>query len=406
VDPRDVRLLQRPYRRWGNRKEADVAAREAERFETIIVGGAQAGLAAAYHLTRRGRSVVVLDASERVGDSWRKRWPSLRLYSPARFDGLPGMRFPAPRYSYPTGYEMADYLAAYADRFELPVRTGVQAEGLSRNGDGYIVKAGAHRFEADNVVVATGVFQSPFVPEFAAELDPGILQLHSNDYRSPAQLQEGGVLVVGAAHSGSDIAFEVARAGYSTVLSGRDTGQIPVPLESRRMRVTWPLLRFLWTRVLTVDTPIGRKKRAEIRTHGGPLLRIKAADLEAAGVERVFARTVGIQNGLPVLDDGRVLEVANVIWCTGFRPDYSWIDAPMSLDEDGYPEQTRGAVDSSPGLYFLGLPFLHSFSSMLILGAGRDAERVVKHIASKSNRRRTIRRTRPSRTLAEEGVSS
>jgi putative flavoprotein involved in K+ transport len=387
-----------------NRKEAEVATREAERFETVIVGGAQAGLAAAYHLTRRGRSVVVVDASERVGDSWRKRWPSLRLYSPAGFDGLPGMRFPAPRHSYPTGYEMADYLEAYAQRFELPVRTGVRVESLSRNDDGYLVMAGEHRFEADNVVVATGAFQAPFVPELAAELDPGITQLHSNDYRSPAQLQEGSVLVVGAAHSGGDIAFEVALAGYSTLLSGRDTGQIPVPLESRRMRMTWPLLRFLWTRVLTVDTAIGRKKRAEIRTHGGPLLRVKAADLEAAGVERVFARTVGVQNGLPVLDDGRVLEVANAIWCTGFRPDYSWIDAPMSLDEDGYPEQTRGAVKASPGLYFLGLPFLHSFSSMLILGAGRDAERVVKHIASKANSRRTMRRTRPSRALAEDGV--
>jgi putative flavoprotein involved in K+ transport len=405
VDPRDVRQLRQSYRRWGRPKEAEVATREAERFETVIVGGAQAGLAAAYHLTRRGRSVVVLDASERIGDSWRKRWPSLRLYSPARFDRLPGMGFPAPRHSYPTGNEMANYLEAYAERFELPVRTGVQAEGLSRNGDGYMVKAGQHRFGADNVIVATGAFQSPFVPEFAAELDSGITQLHSNDYRSSAQLQEGGVLVVGAAHSGGDIALEVARAGYSTVLSGRDTGQIPVPLESRRMRMTWPLLRFLWTRVLTVDTPIGRKKRAETRTHGGPLLRVKAADLEAAGVERVFERTAGVQNGLPLLADGRVLEVANVIWCTGFRPDYSWIDAPMMLDDDGYPEQTQGAVKSSPGLYFLGLPFLHSFSSMLILGAGRDAERVVKHIASETNRRRRMRRPRPSRAWAEEGVS-
>jgi putative flavoprotein involved in K+ transport len=380
-----------------------MATREAERFETVIVGGAQAGLAAAYHLTRRGRSVVVLDASERVGDSWRKRWPSLRLYSPAGYDGLPGMRFPAPRHSYPTGYEMADYLEAYAQRFELPVRTGVQVDGLSRNADGYMTTAGERRFQADNVIVATGVFQSAFVPHFAAELDPAITQLHSNEYRSPAQLQEGSVLVVGAAHSGGDIAFEVARAGYSTILSGRDTGQIPVPLESRRMRLSWPVMRFIWTRVLTVDTKIGRKKRPQVRAHGGPLLRVKAADLEAEGVERVFARTVGVQNGLPVLDDGRVLEVMNVIWCTGFRPDYSWIDIPI-LGEDGYPEQTRGAVESSPGLYFVGLPFLHSFSSMLILGAGRDAERVVKLIESEANGRRTVRRTQLSRTLAEELV--
>jgi putative flavoprotein involved in K+ transport len=387
----------------GTRKEKDMATEQAEQFETVIIGGGQAGLSAGYHLSKRGRPCVILDANERIGDSWRQRWPSLRLYSPARYDALPGMQFPAPRHSHPSGYDMADYLEAYAQRFDLPVRMGVQADGLSKSGDEYVVTAGERRFEADNVVVATGVFQEPFVPDVARQLDPGIRQLHSNDYRSPAQLPEGGVLVVGAAHSGGDIAFEVARAGYSTVLSGRDTGQIPVPLESRRMRVTWPVMRFLATRVLTVDTPIGRKLRPKIRAHGGPLLRVKAADLEAAGVERVFARTVGVQDGLPVLDDGRVFEVANVIWCTGFRPDYSWIDIPI-LGEDGYPEQTRGAVESSPGLYFIGLPFLHSFSSMLILGAGRDAERVVKHIASKANGRRTVRRTRPPRTLAKEVI--
>jgi putative flavoprotein involved in K+ transport len=375
----------------------------AERCETVIVGGGQAGLSTGYHLARRGRPCVILDANDRIGDSWRRRWPSLRLYSPARYDALPGMRFPGPRHAYPTGNEMADYLEAYAKRFELPVRNGVAVDGLSKEGKRYVIGAGERRFEADNVVVATGVFQEPFVPDFAARLDPGLRQLHSNDYRSPAQLQEGGVLVVGAAHSGGDIAFEVARAGHSTVLSGRDTGQIPVPLDSRRMRVTWPVLRFLATRVLTVDTPIGRKARSKIRAHGGPLLRIKSADLAAAGVERVFARTVDVQAGKPMLEDGRVVDVANVIWCTGFRPDYSWIDIP-TLGEDGYPEQTRGAVESSHGLYFVGLPFLHSFSSMLILGAGRDAERVVKHIAARANGRPAAGRLRPTRTSKQEVI--
>ena len=179
-----------------------------ERVETLIIGGGQAGLAAAYHLTRRGLECMVLDANERIGDSWRKRWPTLKLYSPAAADGLPGMAFPAPPHSFPTGYEMADYLEAYAARFELPVRSGVRVDGLSQEGDRYVVTAGAQRFEADNIVVATGVFETPAMPEFAAELDPGIVQLHSNDYRSPAQLQPGPVLVVGAAHSGGDIAFE------------------------------------------------------------------------------------------------------------------------------------------------------------------------------------------------------
>lgn len=359
-----------------------------EHVETLIIGGGQAGLAVGYHLKARKRDFLILDANERVGDSWRKRWPSLRLYSPAKLDGLPGMAFPAPAHSYPTGLEMGDYLESYAKRFELPVRSRTTVDALDRDGDGYVVTAGDRRLGADNVVVATGVFQHerPFVPEFAAELDPKIRQLHSADYRGPEQLQPGSVLVVGAAHSGGDIAFEVARAGFTTVLSGRDTGQIPVPLESRRMRAAWPVMRFLWTRVLTVDTPMGRKVKHEIRWGGGPLLRVKRPDLEAAGVERVLERTVGVENGLPVLADGRVVEVANVVWCTGFRNDWGWIRFPLPTEDDGYPEQRRGVVPTLPGLYFVGLPFLHSFASMLILGSVRDGTRVADHIAARAAR--------------------
>ena len=359
---------------------SDVTQDGAEYVETVIIGGGQAGLAAGYHLTRRGRPCVILDGSERVGDPWRKRWPTLRLYSPARYDGLPGMRFPAPRHSFPTGNEMADYLEAYARRFELPVRSGVTVDALSMDGDRYVVSAGATRFEADHVVVATGVMQRPVIPAFAAELDPGIRQLHSNDYRSPAQLQEGPVLVVGASHSGADIAFEVAPE-HLTLLSGPHRGQVPFRLESRAARILLPVLRFAATRVLTANTPVGRKVGPELRSHGGPLLRIKSADLQTAGVERVLAKVAGVLEGMPVLEDGRVVEAANVIWCTGFRNDFGWIKLPVT-GYDGFPEQWRGVVSSSPGLYFVGLVFLHSFSSMLILGAGRDAGHVAKHIVS------------------------
>ncbi|MDQ3672034.1 MAG: NAD(P)-binding domain-containing protein, partial [Actinomycetota bacterium] len=343
---------------------------------------------------KRGRSCVILDAEERVGDSWRKRWPTLRLYSPARVDGLPGMAFPAPPNSYPTGCEMADFLEAYAQRFDLPVRTGIAADGLERSGTGYVITAGDRRFDADNVVIATGVFQHehPVIPDFAGELSPSIRQLHSADYRSPVQLQEGPVLVVGAAHSGGDIAYEVARAGYDTLLSGPDTGQIPFDIEGRLAPFLFPLLKFAATRVLTVSTPLGRKAKTKIRSHGGPLLRVKRADLDAAGVERIHDRTVGAENGKPVLADGRVADVANVIWCTGFRNDYAWFSFPVPIEDDGYPAQKRGAVPSSPGLYFVGMPFLHSFSSMLILGAGRDAKRVVKHLVAHRSAERSIER--------------
>lgn len=357
-----------------------------EHVETLIIGGGQAGLAVGYHLKAKERDFLILDASERVGDSWRKRWPSLRLYSPALVSGLPGMPFPAQRHAFPTGLEMADYLETYAQRFELPVRNRVVVESLEMDGDGYVAQAGERRVHADNVVVATGVFrhENPVVPEFAAQLDPAIRQLHSADYRSPEQLQPGPVLVVGAAHSGGDIAYEVARAGYSTILSGRDTGQIPVDIHGRMAPFVFRVLAFMWTRVLTVSTPIGRKAKPKIRAHGGPLIRVKRADLHGAGVERVFERTVGVEDGKPVLADGRILEVANVVWCTGFRNDYSWIKFPLPTEQDGYPEQRRGVVPSLPGLYFVGLPFLHSFASMLILGAGRDGQRVAQHIVARA----------------------
>ena len=368
--------------------EEDEMATSAERFGTVIVGGGQAGLATGYHLAKRGRPFVILDASERIGDPWRKRWDSLRLYSPAAYDGLPGLPFPARRASFPTTHEMADYLETYAKHFELPVRSGTAVETLAKEGERYVLTAGAQTFEAENVVVATGVMQKPFVPSFAPQLDPRIRQLHSSDYRNLSQLQEGSVLVVGASHSGADIAYEAA-AEHETILSGPDTGQIPASVETRRGRVGFRALFFLGSHVLTADTPLGRKMRPHIRHGGAPLLRYRKKDLLAAGVERVLARTVGVQAGLPVLDDGRVVDVENVIWCTGFRRDFSWIRIPFEIEDDGYPVQYRGVAGSAPGLYFVGLLFLHSFTSMLIGGSSRDAERVAEHIA-----------TRPARTEA------
>jgi putative flavoprotein involved in K+ transport len=354
-------------------------ARGAEHIETVIIGGGQAGLSTGYHLANRGLPFVILDAHERIGDAWRKRWDSLRLFTPARYNGLPGWPFPAPAWSFPSKDDVAGYLEAYANRFDLPVRTGVHVDGLCRKGDRYVVAAGGRRIAADRVVVAAGAYQRPRVPDFAADLDPGIVQMHSSEYRDPSQLQEGGVLVVGAANSGAEIALETSR-GHRTWLSGRHPGQEPARPGSRWDRLLTPVIWFVFSHVMTVKTPIGRMVRRRVRSRGIPLARVRPKDFTAAGIERV-PRTTGARGGLPVFEDGRVVEVTNVIWCTGFVPDFAWIDLPV-FAEDGEPVHERGIVRSEPGLYFVGLFFLHAIASALVGGVGRDAEHIVRHIAS------------------------
>lgn len=348
-------------------------------IETVIIGGGQAGLAVGYHLARRGRPFVILEAGERIGDSWRKRWDSLRVFTPARYDGLPGWSFPAPAWSYPRKDAVADYLESYAARFRLPVRTGIRVDKLSREGGGYVVTSGLSWYGADNVVVATGGYQSPRIPVFASELDPNIVQLHSSEYRNPAQLREGAVLVVGAGNSGAEIALE-SSARHLTWLSGRDTGQEPFSAGGLSDRLFTPPFWFLLSHVLTVRTPLGRRARDRLSDRGLPLARVRRKDLIRAGIERV-PRMTGVRDGLPMLADGVVLAPANVIWCTGFVPDFSWIDL-AALDPDGEPRHERGVVRSEPGLYFIGLFFLSSGSSSLIGGVGRDAWHIARHIAS------------------------
>jgi putative flavoprotein involved in K+ transport len=357
-----------------------------ERVETVVIGAGQAGLATGYHLARRGREFVILDANQRIGDPWRTRWDSLRLFTPARYDGLPGWPFPAPAWSFPAKDEVADYLEAYAARFDLPVRTGMRVDRLSREGDRYVVAAGGNRFEADQVVVAAGAYQRPRIPTFAPDLDPGVVQLHSSQYRDPSQLRAGGVLVVGAANSGAEIAVEVSRT-HPTWLSGRHPGQEPFRPGSRWFRLLVPVVWFMASHVLTVKTPIGRAVRRRFQVEGGrharglPLARIRPKDITAAGIQRV-PRTAGAQGGLPLLEDGRVLEVANVIWCTGFVPNFAWVELPV-FAEDGGPVHERGIVGSQPGLYFVGQVFSYSLASSLVGGVGRDAAHIAKQIASR-----------------------
>jgi len=369
-----------------------------EYIETLVIGGGQAGLAVGHELKQRGRPFLILDAYPRVGEAWRRRWESLLLFTPARYNGLPGMRFPARGGAFVTKDAMADYLEHYARHFELPVLTNTRVDRLSREGSRFRVTAGSKTLEADNVVVAMANFQQPKAPPFAAALDPRIAQLHSDEYKSPAQLAAGPVLVVGVGNSGADIAMEVVKE-RPTWLAGQESAVIPFRIEpffARNLLVRG--VRFVGHHVLTVRTPIGRKMRSHFLTSATPLIRVKPKDLVAAGVTRV-GRIVDVQDGLPVTEDGQTVYVASVIWCTGFRPGFSWIDLPV-LGDRQEPEHERGVLPQEPGLYFVGLEFIYSATSATITGVGRDARRVVKHLTS----RRRDAEVASSRPAADSGT--
>ncbi|WP_457963070.1 NAD(P)/FAD-dependent oxidoreductase [Arthrobacter sp. D1-29] len=373
-------------------------------LDTLVIGGGQAGLALGHYLTDQGRKFLILDENTRVGDAWRQRWDSLRLFTPAKYDGLPGEPFPADPLSFPTKDEVADYLETYAARLSLPVRTGVRVERLSREGDRYVAVSDGHRWEARNVVVATGSARLPKVPDFAAELPPSVVQLHSSAYRNPGQLQDGPVLVVGLGNSGAEIALEVSRT-HATIIAGKPGGELPVKHGRAAARFVLPVIRFLGLHVLTLGTPIGRKAAPSLKAQADPLIRTKSKDLAAAGVT-VVPRVSGAENGGPVLADGSRPEVANVIWCTGYREDFGWIDpavfrpaspeAParqpevpgQSLyDDDGRPRQHRGVALDAPGLFFLGQEFLYAAASATLPGSCRDARYLARKIPVHSRAR-------------------
>jgi putative flavoprotein involved in K+ transport len=368
-----------------DRQRTPARARPPERHAVVVVGGGQAGLSMGYHLKRAGVPFVILDAHAQTGDSWRTRWDTLRLFTPAYVDGLDGMPFPAPAHSFPTKDEMADYLMAYAARFELPIRHKAKVLKLARGEGGYVVETTDRRYVADQVVVALGSYQVPRVPRFASELDPAIVQLHSLDYRGPEQTGPGTTLLVGAGNSGAEIAMDLVRAGRSAMISGKTPGEIPFRAATPVGKVlTRILLRFVFHRVLTLGTPIGRKARPGFISKGTPLIRVKQRDLAAAGVELV-PRVEGVENGKPRLADGRTLEVGNVIWCTGFSGGLSFVELPV-FDDAGEPLQRRG-VSPEPGLYFLGQHFLHAASSGMIQGVGRDARHIARVVVQYARRR-------------------
>ncbi len=348
-------------------------------FETIIIGGGQTGLTAGRLLQKYDADFLILDSSPRLGDAWRNRWDSLRLFTQASMNGLPDMEFPGSSDAFVGKDQVADFLETYAREMDLPVRSGVRVERLSASDEGYGIETTNGRFTATNVIVAMADYQKPKWPDFAGELDPGIVQMHSTEYKNPTQLADGPVLIVGLGNTGADIAYDLAQSHRTIVAGDPKAGAIPFKLEGWFGRhFGTRLVRFAMVRVLNTSTPIGRRIRPKMLDGGPPLVRVRPKELTEVDVRRV-GRIGGIENGKPVTEDGEVLDVPNVIWCTGYRAGFDWIDLPV-FDDAGRPTHTRGIVESQPGLYFLGLYFLHAVWSETITGVQPDAEYTIDHL--------------------------
>jgi putative flavoprotein involved in K+ transport len=341
--------------------------------DVVVVGGSQSGLAMAWHLAQQGLRFVVLEAAPELGHVWRSRWDSLTLFTPSQYDALPGMAFPAPADTYPTKDPVADYLQAYANAFQLPVRLNARVTGLSQTDDGFEVRTAQDAFRARQVVVATGPFQIPFVPPQARGLDPSVAQVHSADYRNPRSLPEGPVLVVGGGNSGFQIAEELAATRQVDLSIATPYPMLPQRLAGRDL--FWWLTRLGLLRVTVTSRPGQRMSRRDF------VIGTNRRRLEGKGV-RFRPRLVDADGRTVRFADHHLLEdVGVVVWATGYRPDYAWLHIPSVLRE-GHVVHRRG-VTAVPGLYFLGLSWQHTRGSALLGFVHEDAAYLANHLATR-----------------------
>ncbi len=353
----------------------DSGAASNQRLDVIVIGAGQAGLAVAWHLARLGLRFVVVEAASQLGHSWRVRWDSLRLFSPAQYDALPGMAFPASADTYPGKDAVADFLRDYATAFDLPVRLGKRVTALSLIGDEFEVRIGDEVLRTQQVVVATGPFQVPFIPQAARDFDTSVTQIHSADYQNPQSLPPGRVLVVGAGNSGLQIAEELIPTRQVDVAVGEKVPMLPQRILGRDL--FWWLTRLGFMRVNTT-TRLGRR----LKDRGEFVIGTNRRRLKKAGV-RFRPRLVHAQEQTARFADGSSVDVPVVIWATGYRSDYSWIAIP-NVVTDGRIVHRRGVTDV-PGLYFLGLSWQHTRGSALLGFVADDATYLAEQIATRAS---------------------
>jgi putative flavoprotein involved in K+ transport len=352
----------------------------SERLDVTVIGAGQAGLAIGYFLARQGRRFVIIDGADSIGSAWRARWDSLTLFTPRRYDSLPGLEFPGDPDGYPRRDEVIEYLERYAETFKLPIALDYGVRSLSLTDDSFVLDVeDGSSIEADQVVVATGPFQVPRIPAFAADLGPDVSQTHSTGYRNPADLPAGRVLIVGGGNTGFQIAQELAATHEVHLAVG--SRQTPLPQRFLGRDLFWWLEK---TRVLhkTVDSRLGQRMRDR-----DTLIGSSPRSAKRHGVN-MKPRAVGVSGRTVNFADESTLDVDAVIWATGYRFDHSWIELPVA-DEDGTLRHRRGVTDV-PGLYFLGLPWQHTRGSALLGWVKDDAEFIADEIAHVTNIRTDV----------------
>jgi putative flavoprotein involved in K+ transport len=336
------------------------------------VGGGQAGLTMGYYLREQGLRFVIFERGRSIAPAWRERWDSLTLFTPRRYSAMPGLPFPGDPEGYPTRDEVIEYLERHAETFELPIQLDSEVRRLSHEGGRFVLELGGRTATADHVVVATGPFQTPFVPELARDVDSGVWQVHSTGYRQPGDVPEGAVLVVGGGNTGFQIAKELS-ATRKVVLSV-GSKQKPLPQRIAGRDLFWWLTK---TRLLstTVESRLGRKLQ-----YRDTLIGSSPRELERRYGVELKPRATGATGRTVRFEDGSDLEVGAVIWATGYRPDFSWIDLPI-LDSNGRVRHRRG-VTEVPGLYFLGLTWQWTRGSALIGWVKDDAAFLAGRLAA------------------------
>jgi putative flavoprotein involved in K+ transport len=359
-----------------------MAESNLNKYDSIVIGSGQAGLAAGYFLKKAEQKFLILTKDKRIGDNWRQRWDSLRLFTPAFYNELPGMKFPSKDPDYlPDKNEAADFLENYRQKFNLPICYATEATKIEGQAHSFSIKTNKDSYFSKNVIVATGSFQNPYIPSFAKDFPSSIFQIHSSGYKNPGQLKDSNTLVVGAGSSGLQISTEIAEEKNhkgKVWLSGPDTGTFP------RHILGIDIYHFFKPTVFRIPTKSlpGKIIKAVSYRHGDLALRPTYKKMIRAGVVRV-GRTIGVKNGKPLLSNESTLDVNNIIWCTGFRNNFDWIRFDI-FDSNGIPFNRRGVVEKMPGLYFLGLHYLYTISSSLLGGVGRDARYLVNYLISHS----------------------